>query len=164
MKARGTSKLNDKELISQAADIKTGFWYTPDDTINIDNRQLNVTFNPYVHVAMNTLGSIAVVTSTGDVFVDNTFKRLSDNAQSFVLHHEMGHVTLKHNGGPAYQLNRLMKVLSNHVLDIELEADKWAMDHVGKDIAIQGLKEMRSLTIDPISRREITFRINALNK
>lgn len=164
LNARGLSKHNDKELLGQASDVMTGFSYTADNTVIIDDTEVKVTFNPYVHMMTNMVGSVAIVLSTGHVFTDNTFNKLSKKGQSFVLHHEVGHTKLGHKGGLAYPIKRVYAILTNNVLDIEVAADKWAMERIGKDAAIEGLVELKSYVMSPIGKREIILRIKELNK
>lgn len=167
-KARGKEKhvKKDSVMIIDAIDIITGDYIEDKDCeiIPIDDMDMKVIFNPYVHLIRGGLGCIAAVTSGGYVFVDNTFNNLSSNTKSVILHHEMGHIKSMHCPGVTYLFDRLKGIINGKVLPMELEADRYACDKLGKKAVISGLKELRKHVSSLLAKREITLRIKVLTK
>ena len=75
-------------------------------------------------------GTYPIITT--DIFFD----MLSDNGKSFVLLHEIGHFSLGH-------LNNTMDNKRNE--ELEFDADRYAVDHIGKVNTILALQELLSL-------------------
>lgn len=133
MKSRGAGKEDDRHLIGKAIDRISGYDIDADSIITIDETDLHVSYNPYMHLLTNNIGSIAyVLNGTTEVYIDNTFRQLSKNTQRFVLSHELGHYKCGHKADCKYILNRTKAILNGKVLDIEVEADEFAADIIKK--------------------------------
>lgn len=77
------------------------------------------------------------------VYYDNTFKTLSEEAQNFVIQHELGHF---------YRHQDILVNATKAVRDVKLEfeADEYAMCKVGQENSIKALNEIKEL-LDKIS-------------
>jgi Zn-dependent peptidase ImmA (M78 family) len=128
IKARGVGKEDDLNMINEVYNKVMGLPCTPDKIININGTDLSVSYNPYMHLCCKNLGSIASrMVNTNEVYVDNTFRKMSKTTQLFILCHELGHIKCKHdNISSSYNRDRLKAVMKDQVLDIELEADAYA--------------------------------------
>lgn len=131
LKSRGTKKENDGQLILKAIDTLSGSVAEPDSIITIDETEMHVSYNPYMHLFTNSIGCIAgIMNGTTDVYTDNTFRKLSKKTQMFVLAHELGHHKYEHKPGFTYQIDRFKATIKGQVLDIELEADEFAAEYI----------------------------------
>lgn len=75
------------------------------------------------------------------VFTDNKYARLSPPSQQFILAHEIAHIELHIN-------SKSHEYVGCRQLQEELDADKFAADNVGYDVALYALHEM--INIHPI--------------
>ena len=168
IKARGLGHENDRILILKAMDRMRGDNIPADKTFRFktatDDIELKVSYNPYIHLFANRLGSTAMVTpKTGEVFVDNTFRKMDDPIQRAFLAHELGHIVLRHSAGATYMLDRLKATyVDRKVLSIELEADEYAATIVSPWVMIAALKELGEQPF--ASKREILLRMKNINK
>lgn len=130
-KSRGLGKENDRLLIDNALDAMVGDYdATKDKIINIDDTKFSIAYNPYVHLFTLQTGSIASINGTM-IIVDNVFRKLSKRTQYFVLMHEIGHYHYNHRPENylLYFANRFKAIVSGKVLDMELEADSFAVEY-----------------------------------
>lgn len=162
VKSRGISKEDDIHLIINAIDAISGDNIDCDDIIMIDDTELHVSYNPYVHLFSNKLGSVAlVIDGTNEVYVDNQYRNMSKDTQYAILCHELGHINNSHKTSITYVFDRLKAVLNNEVLPMELEADAYAVSIIGKKRMIKALKELAS-HLHGFSRKEVLLRIKKL--
>ena len=162
IKARGTGKEKDLTLIGKAIDRMQGYSVEADDVILIDDTELHVSYNPYMHLFTNSLGSIAcIVTNSTDVYTDVRFRNMHAPTQYAILCHEMGHRKHNHKPGLTYQWDRIKANKQGRVLPMELEADEYAVSIVGYFSMITSLKELATYT-KGLSRKEILLRIKYL--
>lgn len=157
IKARGKGKEDDRHLIGKAIDVLAGCTREPDYTVTIEDTVLNVSYNPYVHLFTNTIGCIACIMGA-NVYTDAQYRRFSENTQYAILCHELGHKKLNHSVGLTYVLNRIIGVIRNEVLPMELEADEYAASIVGTIPMMQALKEMATCT-KGVTKKELLLRI-----
>lgn len=161
LRCRGLKKEDDRHLIGKAIDRIAGYNIDADNIITIDDTDLHVSYNPYLHLFTNRLGGIAlVINGTNEVYVDDNYRRLSNETQKAVLAHELGHYKLNHKAGNTYAIDRALAIFRNQVLPMELEADEYAASIVGTHSMIKALIELSS--IKGISKREIKLRIKNL--
>ena len=183
MKSRGTGKEDDRHLIGKAIDRISGYDIDADSIITIDETDLHVSYNPYIHLFGNNLGSIAcVINNTTEVYTDNTFRKLSKCTQKFVLAHELGHYKRNHNPDHKYQLNRVRAILKGQILDMEVEADEYAcrmirnhlykkygyddcerIERYAAKVAIKALEELSSHS-SGLSRKELKLRAKLIRE
>lgn len=71
------------------------------------------------------------------IIYDDRFMLLNEESRNFVIYHELGHFQL--------QRDILLEGLVGRKIEFEYEADKYAADVVGKDIALQALKDIKEL-------------------
>lgn len=163
MQCRGVGKEDDKRMINNAVDRISGFGIECDKIVTLDDTELSVSFNPWLHLLTNNLGCIAlVVNGTTEVFTDNNFRRMSPETQKAVLAHELGHYKCGHKPGVLYQLDRLKAIVCNKVLDMELEADLYAAKLVGFKTYLKALHELSK--VNGVSKKEIRLRMQYLKK
>lgn len=163
LQCRGLGKEDDKHLIGRVIDTLTGCDVDYDDIVMIDDTELHVSYNPYMQLFTNTLGYIAVVVGT-DVYTDVHFRNMSKSTQKAILAHEMGHCKCNHTAIPIiYTYDRLIHILKGKVLSIELEADAYAANVVGKENMIKALLELKQY-LKGISAKEIDLRIKAIKE
>lgn len=164
IKARGLGKEDDRHLIGKAIDRIAGYSIEPDNTVIIDNTELYVSYNPYLHLFINRVGSIAlIINGTTEVYVDAQFRNMSRNTQNAILCHEMGHRKNAHNPGITYMFDRIKAVLNGKVLPMELEADAYAVSIIGKNNMISALKELATHT-HGLTRKEFFYRVKAIER
>ena len=163
LQCRGLGKEDDRHLISRVIDTLTGYDVDYDDIIIIDDTELHVSYNPYMQLFTNTLGYIAVVIGT-NVYTDVHFRNMSKSTQKAILAHEIGHCKCNHTAIPIiYIYNRLIHILKGKVLSIELEADAYAANVVGKENMIKALLELKQY-LKGVSAKEIDLRIKAIKE
>lgn len=161
-KSRGTSKEDDRHLIGKAIDRIAGYDIDCDDIIMIDDTELHVSYNPYMHLLTNRLGSVAlVIDGTDEVYVDNQYRNMSKDTQYAILCHELGHTKNNHKASVTYVFDRIKAVLNNKVLPMELEADAYAVSIIGKKRMVNALKEIAT-HLHGLSRKEVLLRIKEL--
>lgn len=165
MKSRGFKKENDKKLFVDAINRINGETINDYDSIvTIDDTDLYVSYNPYMHLFANRIGSIAIILpDTTDVFTDNQFRSMSQKTQYAVLCHEIGHIKNKHAPSVTYMLERIVAIKKGKVLQMELEADEYAVSIVGKDAMIKALKELANYT-HGLARKEMYLRIKYIKE
>lgn len=96
------------------------------------------------------------------IIVDDNFEKYSQKLKDFLLFHELGHANLHNNLTRKEARKKLKQRIDNNseVLDIELEADNFAISHLGIDSCIQGLEELKLLVESENSKKEINNRID----
>lgn len=162
--SRGLEKEEDLKMLIDMVDLLQGNKIEgPDDIVLLDDVELHVSYNPYVHLVTNAIGSIASIYPTGDVIVDNTFRLLCPATQRAILAHELGHIKLGHKANIFYPFKRMAYIFAGKVLEMELEADVYAASIVGNKIMIETLEYLKYF-IGPIDKKEIDLRIKALRK
>lgn len=160
LKARGMGKENDLKLIGKTIDSLAGYSVDADDIVTIEDIDLHVSYNPYMQLLTNSLGSIACIAGR-NVYTDNVFRTLSKEAQYAVLCHEIGHVKCNHQPSITYQFDRIKAVKQGTVLPMETEADEYGAKVCGYHVMIKGLTEVAQYT-KGITRKEFIMRINHL--
>ena len=75
------------------------------------------------------------------IWTDDTFNKMSENGQKFIIYHELGHFM--------YHQDALINGFERNV-KMEQEADSYAVDAIGSENAIKGLEELKDM-IDLIS-------------
>lgn len=160
LKARGTGKENDLELIGKAIDGLAGYSIDADDIVTIEDVDLHVSYNPYMQLLTNSLGGIACITGT-NVYIDNVFRNLSKEAQYAVLCHEIGHRKCNHQPDITYQFDRIKAIKQGTVLPMETEADEYGASVCGYRTMIKGLAEVARYT-KGVTKKELILRINHL--
>lgn len=164
IKCRGLGKEDDAKLMEDATSRINGFIPDADDVIIIDDNELHVSYNPYMQLFTNSMGSIAcIINGTNEVYVDNRYRSMSTSTQYAILCHEMGHRYYNHVAKKGYAIERIKHVMHGQVLNMELEADAYAASIVGKDAMITALKELGTY-LHGIPKKEINLRINHLRK
>lgn len=88
---------------------------------------------------------------TAIISTDDNFDLLSDNTKEFIIQHELGHFDHKD----------LITGVVGRQIALECEADMHAALVIGKDNAINALKELRKMCVFSI---EITKRINHIKR
>lgn len=162
LQCRGLSKEDDRHMLGRAIDRMYGYSIDHDDIITIDDTDLHVSYNPYMQLFTNSLGSIAVVINgTTEIYTDAHFRKMSKDTQYAILCHEMGHFRNKHTPSKSYAINRIKAVMKGGVLKMELEADAYACSIVGVHTMVSALKELKHYT-SGIARKEIDLRIKAI--
>lgn len=168
VKSRGVGKENDIALIIDAikriSGDNRGEEYA-DEIVNFRGEDMYIKYNPYFHLFVGAIGSIATnIIGTKDVIVDDNFRKLSDRAKRALLAHELGHYKLEHRPGFSliYMLERTLCTLQGKVLDIELEADEYACKLVGAKTFVEALEEFP--TSDFLSKKEIQLRIKHIKE
>lgn len=163
LQCRGLGKEDDRHLIGRAIDALTGYDVDYDDIIMIDDTELHVSYNPYMQLFTNSIGSTAIVMGT-NVYTDVHFRNMSKSTQRAILAHEMGHYKCNHTPIPIiYTYDRLIHILKGKVLSIELEADAYAANVVGKENMIKALLELKQY-LKGVSAKEIDLRIKAIKE
>lgn len=163
LQCRGLGKEDDRHLIGRAIDALTGYDVDYDDIIIIDDTELHVSYNPYMQLFTISIGSIAIVMGT-NVYTDAHFRSMSKSTQKAILAHEMGHYKCNHTPIPIiYTYDRLIHILKGKVLPMELEADTYAANVVGKENMIKALLELKQY-FKGISAKEIDLRIKAIKE
>lgn len=164
LQCRGLGKEDDRHLIGRVIDTLTGCDVDYDNIVMIDNTELHVSYNPYMQLFTNSIGSIAVVMGT-DVYTDVHFRNMSKPTQKAILAHEMGHCKCNnHTPIPIiYTYDRLIHILKGKVLSMELEADAYAANVVGKENMIKALLELKQY-LKGVSAKEIDLRIKAIKE
>lgn len=163
MQCRGLGKEDDRHLIGRAIDILAGYDVDYDDIIIIDDTELHVSYNPYIQLFTNSIGSIAVVMGA-NVYTDVHFRNMSKSTQKAILAHEMGHYKCNHTPIPIiYTYDRLTHILKGKVLSMELEADAYAANIIGKENMIKALLELKQY-LKGVSAKEINLRIKAIKE
>ena len=164
IKCRGLGKEDDGRLMEDATCRMSGFVPDADDVIIIQDNELHVSYNPYIQLLTNSMGSIAcIINGTNEVYVDNRYRNMSVSTQYAILCHEMGHRYHNHASKKGYAMARIKHVMYGQVLKMELEADAYAASVVGTDAMITALQELGSY-LHGISKKEINLRINYLRK
>ena len=164
IKCRGLGKENDAKLMEDATSRINGFVPEADNVVIIDDNELHVSYNPYMQLFTNSMGSIAcIINGTNEVYVDNRYRNMSASTQYAILCHEMGHRYNKHVAKKDYAINRIKHIMHGQVLNMELEADAYAASIVGTDAMISALQELGTY-LHGISKKEINLRINHLRK
>lgn len=162
LQCRGLGKEDDRHLIGRAIDALIGYDVDYDDIVMIDDTELHVSYNPYMHLFTNSIGGIAIVMGT-NVFTDVHFRNMSKSTQKAILAHEMGHYKCNHTPSITYTYDRLIHILKGKVLSMELEADAYAANVVGKENMIKALLELKQY-LKGISAKEIDLRIKAIKE
>lgn len=72
------------------------------------------------------------------IITDGYFRLLSEDTQRFAIQHELGHYNLQ---------PEIFEDETKRNDTLEFEADEYAMNIVGKEIAIKGLEEIKELLI-----------------
>lgn len=181
IQCRGLGKEDDRHLIGRAIDALTGDDVDYDDIIIIDDTELHVSYNPYMQLFTNSIGAIAIVMGT-NVYTDVHFRNMSKSTQKAILAHEMGHYKCNHTPSITYTYdrlihiltdrlihiltytyNRLIHILKGKVLPMELEADAYAVNVVGKENMIKALLELKQY-LKGVSAKEIDLRIKAIKE
>lgn len=163
LQCRGLGKEDDRHLIGRAIDALTGYDVDYDDIIMIDDTELHVSYNPYMQLFTNSIGSTAIVMGA-NVYTDVHFRNMSKSTQRAILAHEMGHYKCNHTPIPIiYTHDRLIHILKGKVLPMELEADTYAANVVGKENMIKALLELKQY-LKGISAKEIDLRIKAIKE
>lgn len=163
LQCRGLGKEDDRHLIGRAIDALTGYDVDYDDIIVIDDTELHVSYNPYIQLFTISIGSTAIVMGT-NVYTDVHFRNMSKSTQRAILAHEMGHYKCNHTPIPIiYTYDRLIHILKGKVLSIELEADAYAANVVGKENMIKALLELKQY-LKGVSAKEIDLRIKAIKE
>ena len=159
LKARGLGKEDDRHLIGKAIDRIYGYNVDADEIVMIDDTELHVSYNPYLHLFTNSIGSIAcIVNGSTDVYTDARFRSMGKATQYAILCHEMGHEKCNHVAGLTYQFDRIKAVLKGKVLPMELEADEYAVSIVGAYSMAYSLRELATYT-KGIAKKEIYLRV-----
>lgn len=162
IKARGTGKEDDRHLLGKAIDRIGGYNIEPDNIVTIDDTELHVSYNPYIHLFTNSLGNIAcIINGTTEVYTDIRFRNMNKPTQYAILCHEMGHKKCNHVAGLTYQFDRIKAIKQGKVLPMELEADAYAVSIVGAYSMIVSLKELKTY-LKGIAAKEIDLRIKAI--
>lgn len=160
IKKRGHYKgqQSDWEMIQDASLAMYGqevYGIAPEKIVNVDGTEMYIIFNPYMMVVCST--NIAMsVPNNNSVIVDADFMKLSEDTQTFIVAHEIGHLK---NGHKGKQFKRMFATEDS--LRIEYEADEYAMRVVGYDAAVKALKEVTSY-VSYMARKEIHKRIRHL--
>lgn len=120
----------------------------------------------------NILLSACVKLQFGDeiydtVVVDSNFKKLPDEVQAALIHHEVGHAINKDLDGLSANESRkiILKRLLGFPVEMELKADAYAASVLGYKSVIKALQFMVKETNIPfLSGLEIRRRIKVLKK
>ena len=164
IKCRGLGKENDMQLMEDATNRISGFVPEADDVVVINDNELHVSYNPYMQLFTNSMGSIAcIINGTNEVYVDNRYRSMNTSTQYAILCHEMGHRYYNHVAKKGYAMERIKYIMHGNVLNMELEADAYAASIVGTDAMISALQELGTY-LHGISKKEINLRINHLRK
>ena len=165
VRARGIErKENDKALIKAALKTLSTMEVAPDKYMFVDGTEIGVTYNPYVHLFLMNPGGVAMLCPGGtNVVVDDNFRKMTPECQTWVLAHELGHYTYKHQGGMLYLYERMLHILQGKVMPCELEADRFATSIAGKNAGVEALKAIGK-SGDIFSKIEAWLRINAIRK
>lgn len=107
-------------------------------------------------LAMQSIGGVvasAVRYGFGKVvLIDDTFDELPENTREFVLLHEVCHLL---NGHDEDLIERIKCIRKGEVYPNEIEADKYAADILGTDIAIESLKNIRAICVVKLGRKSL---------
>jgi hypothetical protein len=172
IKTRGFGKLNDKELLENAAELITGMESSINPLASKD--EINVYFNPYYHILLCKMGCIAAYNpATKIIVVDNTFMNFSDTTKEFIIYHELGHKATEGIdaftqliNGFCYTITRPLYIIAGKVHPDELMADEYALRESGlyREEIIRSLKEIMNSGFDILGTLEIMNRIKAIEK
>ena len=158
VRARGLKKEDDRHLLGKAIDRIAGRDIEPDRIVTIDGIDLKVSYNPYVQLFTGTIGGVAcVLNCVNEVYVDDQFRKMSKETQYAILCHELGHRKLAHTAYSTYMFDRMVCILNNKVLPMELEADEYACKIASPVIVMNALEEMKN--IKGISKKELSLRV-----
>lgn len=127
-------------------------------TINDTAYALTVLYNPYMVASVGCMIAICCYNCFNQVvvFVDDRFMSLSEDAKTFTINHELGHLYHRH-----YSM-----IATTRTLDNEHAADSYACTKSNSNTAIKALKEIKSLLKGfkyLKSRKELNLRIKALS-
>ena len=112
-----------------------------------DDQLLEVLNADYACLGAAASGNLYRLVMEREIFFD--FKRGSAMARLIVFH-ELGHYVhgdlKKGLTSESYDESRAKAVQDNTVLQMELAADQYAADCLGRDVAVKGLQELRAAT------------------
>ena len=108
-----------------------------------------------LHGKLGFLMSGVVRLYNGEYFIytDSHFNKLSKETKLAIMNHETGHIELDH-----------YKDTFKRDSNLEIEADKYMVSKVGKDQALNALKEIKEYTINNLGfySKELVKRIEAI--
>ena len=162
----GSNTKTDKDMLEECGIMLAGLHVKADETITLNDTTLNIVYNPYLTTCLNRVGGCAIVSpETNTVIVEDSFRRLSENGKRFVLLHELGHIKHKDVAGSLYALKRIAFLFKGKVLQMELDADDYAVETMGKEDAIKGIKELGKIGIFGLAGKfEIYLRVKAIKE
>ena len=87
-------------------------------------------------------GCIKLDSGSFVIIYDDLFEKLTDSSKEFVIYHEIGHIVHEdHKKIDATYIVKRMLCFSD-IMNLELAADKYAIDKVGRNTVFCGLIEM----------------------
>lgn len=89
------------------------------------------------------------------IIYDDRFNMMSESTRKFIIYHELGHFHL--------QKDILLQGVVGRNLDLECEADRFAANVVGNDIAIKALEEIKEM-VDITSFGKEKFGMDEIDK
>lgn len=111
---------------------------------------------------------LSMATTDGNIFVDNDFFNLSENAKTFILEHELGHLKdFNNNKYKPSKLNNLFRIIVAlfGVQKSEQSADKNSVEIIGKENAVKALEEIKNIFSNSfINKHEIKNRIKLIER
>lgn len=120
----------------------------------IDTNKLNpdpvygypIVKNPSYCAANYILFAACVTLGNGTkvIMCDNIFDKLSEHTKQFIIYHEIGHIINNDHEKIKNQIEYVVKrtLCISDITNIELAADRYAIEHVGKHNALLALMEM----------------------
>ena len=116
-------------------------------------------FEEYEVTIMKYSNCLCRVNDIDVIYVNNEFMKLSENTQSFILYHELGHIQYGHNKVDFEEnekMNRKRKWFSKLGLVVkeEIQADLYAVKRLGKEKALEAITD----TIELLNTKELKVR------
>ena len=92
------------------------------------------------------------------ILVDYNYLDMNKTSKRFIIAHELGHIVC--------QIEKFKQGNYKRTIEDEFEADEYAMEQVGLEVALEGLNSMKELLdYDKATVEELTRRIeNLINK
>ena len=150
-----------KEVTKASINVKNGILYKDLEIVRGYNdavvfKSNDVVWNSNARLACFAKSNIPII------YVDDFFMMLPSFVQEFILSHEYSHIRCGHNTmvktGFSYNTKRLFKLPEE-----ELNADKLAIELVGKEVAIESLDYLINYTnLSFASKNELKKRLKAI--
>lgn len=164
-------KASEKNMLKDACLALSGDLFFPETEkeVVMGGYTMKIVFNPYILVGKSMAVAMCCdsTDSTMMMVVDALFMKLSEDAQKFVIAHEMGHIHYGHKAPTGYALRRLaLTALENAVQMMEQDADDYALETAFSNClyvdkrkkAVKALTEVSMVVHGKTAKKELLLR------